>query len=84
MRALGFNVLIRRAGHDVGMAVDPLALSGLDQPARGLVELAFFHDLTHTQISERTGLPLGTVKSHARRALLHLRDRLKETASWTT
>jgi RNA polymerase sigma-70 factor (ECF subfamily) len=30
--------------------------------------------LTHEEIAERTGMPLGTVKAHARRALLKLRS----------
>lgn len=48
------------------------AVDGLAEPRRALVRLAFFEALTHQQISERTGLPLGTVKSRLRRALRHL------------
>ena len=52
------------------------ALAGLDPLPRQLVALAFFRGLSHEEIAVHTGLPLGTVKSHIRRALGRLRETL--------
>lgn len=54
------------------------ALSRLPHRQREVLCLAFYEDLTQAQIAERTGMPLGTVKSHTRRGLRHLREAMDQ------
>jgi RNA polymerase sigma-70 factor (ECF subfamily) len=52
------------------------ALDGLPGEQREALELAYYGGLSQTEIAERTGTPLGTVKTRMRLALRKLRDGL--------
>ena len=53
------------------------ALADLPEDQRALVRDHFYEDLSHSQIAEKTGLPLGTVKSRLRLAFAKLKLRLE-------
>lgn len=52
------------------------ALDGLPLAQRQALEMAYFEGMTHVEISQRTGEPLGTVKTRLRAALQGLRRAL--------
>ena len=54
------------------------AMDSLPPAQRRVIELAYFAGLTQTEIAERTGVPLGTVKTRVRLAMRKLRDTLDE------
>jgi RNA polymerase sigma-70 factor (ECF subfamily) len=51
-------------------------LRELPEEQRQAIELAFFSDLSHHEISTRLSQPLGTIKARIRRGLLKLREGL--------
>jgi RNA polymerase sigma factor (sigma-70 family) len=52
------------------------ALETLSPRRRQLLGLAFFYGMSHQEIADEVGLPLGTVKSHVRRALAALQGEI--------
>jgi RNA polymerase sigma-70 factor, ECF subfamily len=57
------------------------AMEQLPQRYVVCIELYFFFGLKYSEISDMTGFPINTIKSHVRRAKVHLRRRLRGTAA---
>lgn len=53
------------------------SLATLPSDTRQLFQLFFDDGFTHPEIAEKTGLPLGTVKTRLRRGLITLREQLQ-------
>ncbi len=66
--------LMRRSSRDAIRK----ALGTLPDKYRACVDMYFFYDMPYADISEVTGLPVNTIKSHVFRAKKLLRERLDE------
>lgn len=55
-------------------------LAQLRDEERQVLELSIYNGLSQRRIAERIGIPLGTVKTHARRGLLRLRELMRSAA----
>jgi len=76
--SLEFEVAPENVDHEVWLNVRRErvrdAIASLTETQRVALELAFFGGLTHVEVAERLGVPLGTAKTRIRSALLKLRD----------
>ncbi len=55
------------------------AMDGLPDAQRQTISMAYFEGLTQVEIAERTGVPLGTVKSRVRLGLAQMRRSIEES-----
>lgn len=50
------------------------AMRDLRPEQRQVLNLSIFQGMSHQEISDATGMPIGTVKTHARRGLIQIRE----------
>jgi RNA polymerase sigma-70 factor (ECF subfamily) len=80
--APGGREVLHEASHDGGIetsaeaAMAARAMDGLRPEQREVLRLNVAEGLTHEEIAEQTGMPVGTVKAHARRGLIRIRKLL--------
>ncbi|WP_020567885.1 RNA polymerase sigma factor [Neolewinella persica] len=57
-------------------------LDKLDASHRAIIELLYLQDYTQSEAAKKLELPLGTVKTRSRRAIMQLRELLKHEMGW--
>lgn len=65
-----------QAGMDAVSIAATQALGQLRPEQKQVIELSVYHGMSHDEISTKINMPLGTVKTHARRGLIKLREML--------
>jgi len=85
--AVELNEALQTTAHPIGLddmvdahrrrEVVRSVLANLPAPQREALELAYFGGLTQQEIAERTGTPLGTIKTRMRLGLLKMREELQ-------
>lgn len=66
----------QRLENQVEVALASKALDQLKPRERHVVLLSTLHGMSHGQIADQTGIPLGTVKTYIRRGLMRVKDLL--------
>lgn len=72
--------LAPEAGADIDLAEQTKsvrsALTSLEPSEKAALEMAYYSDLSHAEIAEKLGIPLGTVKTRIRSAMIKMRKML--------
>lgn len=80
VNAVAVGVSDDRGAERMELAADAAAavkaLEALRPEQQRVLRLSVYQGLSHERIAESTGLPLGTVKTHARRGLMRVREAL--------
>jgi len=82
--AIGQSSALERSIADERRVAVTFALDQLDPQQRQEIECAYYEGLSHSEISEKLGKPLGTVKTWIRTGLIRLRDTLRTSQSEIT
>lgn len=69
-----------RSGEDLQISVEAAeagtAFRSLKVEQRQVLQLSILYGMSHQEIADATGMPLGTVKTHARRGIIQARENL--------